>query len=186
MDNKGFKDLENFYLAYKSRFKEYMQINKLEDVPKILLMHWGGIVIETYIKHILVQISGAKKCNSSGNLWYTMDGFNYTIKQGNMRKNKYKNYICTENPGHAIEGGIRSIDFLNELITSNIKILRDVKVVEDPLRKESKNGFIDLRYIAPESVDRLDKLFIEWNESFKSLLKWLIENTKNIEVRMDE
>ena len=48
MDNKGFKDLEKFYLAYKSRFKEYIQINKLKDTPKILVMHWGGVVL----KHI--------------------------------------------------------------------------------------------------------------------------------------
>jgi hypothetical protein len=36
MDTKGFEDIENFYLAYKARFKEYGQINSLNDIPKVL------------------------------------------------------------------------------------------------------------------------------------------------------
>ena len=185
MDNKGFKDLENFYLAYKSRSNEYMKINKLEDAPKILLMHWGGVVIETYIKHILAKSSGAKK--QHGKFWYTIEKFNYIISQGNsLTKNNYKDYNCVENPGHEIENGIKSIDFLNDLITSNTKILEDIKIIADPLEKKAKYGFIDLRYVAPESIGKLDELFVQWDNSFKSLLKWLIENTKNIEVRLDE
>ncbi len=185
MDNKRFQNLENFYLVYKNRSKEYMQINKLNDTPKILLMYWGGVVIETYIKHIVLQNSGAKK--QYGELWYTIEKFNYIISQGNkLTKSDYKNYNCAKNPGHEIENGIKSIDFLNNLITSNTKILEDIKIISDPLEKRLKYGFIDLRYEVSENIDKLDELFSKWNDSFKNLLKWLIENTKNIEVRLDD
>ena len=132
-----------------------------------------------------MQSTGATKYN--GELWYTMERFNYIISQGNnLTRKNYPNYNCAKNPGHEIEKGIKSIEFLNNLITSNIKILEDIKTIADPLEKKEKWGFIDLRYVAPESIDKLDELFIKWNNSFKSLLKWLIINTKNIEVKLDE
>lgn len=183
MDTKGFEDIEKFYLAYKARFKEYGQINNLADIPKVLLMHWGGVVIEIYVKYLLVQNTGAAK--ELNKLWYTMDNFYSIIGGGNISKNKYCSYSCAKNPGHIIQNGVKSIDVLNDLLTDNISIIKDIKNITYPLGRETKNGFIDLRYTAPESIEDLDNLFTIWNNSFKHLLKWLIDNTKNIGVKLD-
>ncbi|MFT5874732.1 MAG: hypothetical protein ACI8WT_003709 [Clostridium sp.] len=184
MDAKGFEDIENFYLAYKARFKEYGQINSLKDIPKVLIMHWGGIIIEAYVKYLLVKNTGSEKDRKK--LWYTIEKFNDIVIQGNLPKNKYSEYSCAENPGHVIEKGVKSIDVLDDLLTDDTSIIDDIKNITYPLGKITKNGFIDLRYIAPESIEDLDDLFTIWNNSFKHLLKWLMDNTKYIGVKLDE
>jgi hypothetical protein len=180
MDNKGFEDIEDFYSAYNARFKEYRQIGSLNPIPKILIMHWGGIVIETYVKYLLVRNKGAKKERSK--LWYTLEKFNYIMSQGNLSKGNYPLYKCAENPQHSIEQGITQINFLNDLLTDDKKINDAINNVTYPLGRVTKNGFIDLRYVSPNQIINLDELFVKWNESFKCLLKWLVDNTKNIEV----
>lgn len=180
MDTKGFEDIEDFYLAYKARFKEYGQIKGLNSIPKILLMHWGGVVIETYVKTLLVRNKGAKKERSM--FWYTLEKFNYIMSQGNLNKADYKVHKCAKNPQHEIEYGITQIDVLNNLLTDADKIKEAINTITYPLGKQTKKSFIDLRYVSPDQISNLDELFAKWNESFKRLLKWLIDNTENIEV----
>lgn len=180
MDNKGFEDIEDFYSAYKARFKEYSQIKSLSPIPKILIMHWGGVVIETYVKTLLVRNTGAAKERCK--LWYTLDKFNDIMNQGNLSKAEYPTYKCAKSPQHNIELGITQIEFLNDLLSDDEKINKAINNITYPLGRETKNGFIDLRYVSPDQIINLDELFAKWNESFKRLLKWLMENTNNIEV----
>lgn len=100
MDNKGFEDIEDFYSAYNARFKEYRQIESLNPIPKILIMHWGGVVIETYVKFLLVRNKGAEK--ERAKFWYTLEKFNYIMSQGNLSKGEYPTYKCADNPQHNI------------------------------------------------------------------------------------
>lgn len=184
MDNKGFEDIEDFYLAYKARFKEYKQIKDLTPTLQILIMHWGGVIIENYVKFLLVRSTGAKKERTK--LWYTLGKFNYIIGQGNsLNKGDYPRYKCAENPQHKIEDGITKIEVLNNLLTDDDRIKQAVNTITYPLGIRTKNGFIDLRYVSPNQISDLDELFAKWNESFKRLLKWLIDNTENIEVSLD-
>ena len=180
MDTKGLEEIEDFYLAHKARFKEYGQIKGLNSIPKILIMHWGGVVIETYVKFLLVMNKGAKKERSM--LWYTLEKFNYIMSQGNLAKADYKEHKCATNPQHKIEDGIKQIYVLDNLLTDDDKIKESINTITYPLGKETKKSFIDLRYVSPDQISNLDELFVKWNESFKRLLKWLMDNTENIEV----
>lgn len=179
MDNKGFEEIEDFYSAYKARFKEYSQIKSLSPIPKILIMHWGGVVIETYVKTLLVKSKSAEK--EKCKLWYTLEQFDYIMNQGNLKVKDYPEE-CAKNPLHNIEQGITQIKNLNDLLSDDEKINKAINNVTYPLGRETKNGFIDLRYVSPNQISNLDELFAKWNESFKRLLRWLMDNTKNIEV----
>ncbi len=179
MDNKGFEDIEDFYSAYNARFKEYRQIEKLNPTPKLLIMHWGGVVIETYVKTLLAKNKGAEK--EKCKLWYTIDQFNCIVSRGNLKVKDYPKE-CAKNPQHNIEQGIIQIEFLNNLLTDDKKINDAINNVTYPLGRITKSGFIDLRYVSPNQIINLDELFVKWNESFKLLLRWLVDNTKNIEV----
>jgi len=137
------------------------------------------VVIETYVKTLLVKNKSAEK--EKCKLWYTLNQFNHILSQGNL-KVKYYPKECAKNPQHSIQEGIKQIDVLNNLLTDNDEMKHAINNVTYPLGRETKNGFIDLRYVSPNQISNLDELFAKWNESFKRLLKWLIENTNNIEV----
>lgn len=181
MDSKGFRDLENFDLAYKARLNEFMKIKNIDDAPKILMMHLGGIIIEIYVKSIIVKSKNIAKERKK--LWYTMDKYDFIMSKGNMKNPEYPSYSELSNPGHKIKNGIRAIDELSELLTNNSGIEECIENITYPLGQLCGKEFIDLRYISPCSVQNLDDLFETWNNSFEKLLKWSIKNSKEVEVR---
>ena len=71
---------------------------------------------------------------------------------------------------------------LDNLLTDHDEMKQAINNVTYSLGRETKNGFIDLRYVSPNQISNLDELFAKWNASFKRLLKWLIDDTNNIEV----
>lgn len=183
MDSKGFKDIEDFYSAHRERFKEYLDIEKIESKPKILMMHLGGVVIETYIKYVLKTEKSAEKVK--GKLWYTIEGFNIIKGSGNLNKREYAQYSCYEHKDHSIEKAIQDIDFLNDRLTDRRDIINDIKLIENPLN-EDRESFIDLRYKSVDNIDDVDEIFDRWQESFKRLLTWLRDNTSGVEINRGE
>ena len=179
MDSKGFKDIEDFYEAYKERLQEYLKIKEIKEQPKMLMMHLGGIVIETCLKDIVKREKSAEKVK--GSLWYTIQGFEAVKNKGNLKKGEFKPYSCCENPGHKIEKIIGEIRALNDILTDNPKIIEDIKIIQNPLEEESED-FIGLRYKASCNIDDFDSIFTKWDESFERLLKWIIKSAHNIEV----
>ncbi|MBM7835734.1 hypothetical protein [Clostridium sardiniense] len=179
MDSKGFRDIENFHEAYNERLNEYLCMKKIDDDMKVFLMHWGGIVIEIYLKSILVKVNGIKK--SHGNKkWYNSATHEDIMSRGNIKPKDFPEATC-ENPGHDIEKAIQKIVELNELLTDDIDMEKNLKLINNPLGE--KNGYIDLRYKSYNDIDGIDDLFERWEKSFRELYRWIIKNSKSIEVR---
>lgn len=179
MDSKGFKDIENYEDAYKERINEYMQISKLDNEMKILLMHLGGIVIEIYLKSILVKVNGIKKSHGKKK-WYNSATHEDIMSRGNIKTKDFPEATC-ENPEHDIEKAIKDINELNGLLTDNVNMEKNLKLINNPLGE--KNGYIDLRYKSYNDIDGIDDLFERWEKSFRELYRWIVKNSKNIEVR---
>lgn len=178
IENKGFRDIEDFYSAHRERLREYLKIKKIGDDPKILMMHLGGIIVETYVKYIIKNNNDAKKVR--GDYWYTERGFNSIMNNRNMPTKEYKNFSCYKNKRHSIEEAIKDVNDLNNRLTS-IDIINDIKLVQNPLNQD-RECFIDLRYKSSNNIDNLDEIYTRWEKSFKSLLRWLRENLEDVDV----
>ncbi|ELC8425240.1 hypothetical protein QYB63_001839 [Clostridium perfringens] len=174
MDRNGFKDIENFELAYKERLYEYNFINKKSSVGecRILLMHLGGIVLECYIKSIIINENKIVK-SKNNKFWYNEDRVNCIEQTAqNMRKIEMKN-ATKKNPGHSIREAICSIGVLDEILSDRTDIELHINRIQMPFGDERE--FIDLRYSNVEDKDELEKIFSEWKESFIKLKKWIVE-----------
>ena len=182
-DNYDFVDIEDYYSAYKDRLADYLNIfkNLKQDSQKVLLMHLGGIIIECYIKYIIVRVHDIKKSRRN-TLWYSEKVFNNISNQKNLEK-KYINEQATKNnPGHNIRKGIEEIDnSLKDVIEQDKNINKAIEIIQNPLLSlyKNKNGYdeieyIDLRYISSNEITNIDILFDEWKKYFSDLNKWLL------------
>ena len=182
-DNYDFVDIEDYYSAYKDILADYLNIfkNLKQDSQKVLLMHLGGIIIECYIKYIIVRVHDIKKSRRN-TLWYSEKVFNNISNQKNLEK-KYINEQATKNnPGHNIRRGIEEIDTsLKDVIEQDKNINKAIEIIQNPLLSlyKNKNGYdeieyIDLRYISSDEITNIDILFDEWKGYFSDLNKWLL------------
>lgn len=183
MESNGLNEIENFYIAYKERLNEYIFIEEKssDNEFRILLMHIGGIILECYIKSIIVEKKSIVKCKgNSGKHWYDEEKINSIEGLLQNEKSKALKEPTMLNPGHNIEKAIESIDqSLKEILASKDDIKEDIKIVQNPFRDQ--RSYIDLRYSATVDSNLVNNIFLEWRKSFKRLYKWIRETIKILE-----
>lgn len=166
MNSKDFKEIENFFDAYRARFREMFWLTKNGSDKKILIMHLGGIVIECLLKYrVIKEKNFVKKYKEE--FWYTQARLDTLLSIRNATKtHRRENGIA--NPGHKLIEIARLDNILNTKINNEERFVNDLEILYNPL--ERKNGsFIDLRYISDDEVEDLDNRFNKWNEVFNRM-----------------
>ncbi|MGL5749270.1 MAG: hypothetical protein ACRCXT_01995 [Paraclostridium sp.] len=173
---------ENFEYAYYSREEDLESLRNLDR--KILNMHLGGIVLECFVKYLIVNKYGMNKRRKSRiGEWYS----EYTInllrqKEQLLRQNgeqlkgkNYEEFSCNVGSKHNF------IDWIKEILifdTNNIN--EDLEIVYSPL---GENCFIDLRYVSESSIEEeeLNRLYIQWQNSYNNVMNWLNHQADNLQ-----
>ncbi|HAT4182593.1 hypothetical protein ACV3Z6_09645 [Clostridium perfringens] len=175
MDSNGFYDIEDFEIAYKERLYEYKFIEEKssEGEFRILLMHLGGIILECYIKSIIINKKNITKSRSGKRNWYSQEYFEYItqLKQCERKAEFDKRIPTEENPGHKIRDAICKISILNQVLNDRNDIEEDIRKIQNPFDDERE--FIDLRYSVTEDNEYTENVFKEWKESFINVYKWI-------------
>lgn len=181
MRDYGLIDIEDFEKAYKERFKDYIRLKKDYQDHPVMLMHLGGVIIECYLKSLI--ISKYKIKQRIKNDWYSEDSVKF-IKESrtNITKEQFRELKHDKgNPGHDIEKAYKQLDELDSLIASNIDLVKKISNIKNPIGKNFTN-FIDLRYETKESFEDINKKFEKWEKDFKEVLNWLKEHSSEVEV----
>lgn len=186
MRDYGLIDIEDFEKAYKERFKDYIKLKNDYKEHPIMLMHIGGIIIECFLKDLIVKKYNIKK--KKGNDWYTNDAVN-SIEQSrvNMDKKVLRSLRYGQdekdkgNPSHDIEIAYSQLKELNDLIATNEDLAKKIKHIKDPLNNDTYS-FIDLRYENINNFEDIEKKFEKWENDFKDVLNWLKQHSSEVEV----
>lgn len=172
---------EDFEEAYYSRKEDLESLNDIDR--KIMKMHWGGIVIECFVKYLTVEKYSMNKMRKSGKRKIAQLFSSYTeniLREKEqagcqLTKDDYDNYAFKLSEGH---------DFI-ALIENKLKfkipveIDYDLNIVYDPLEYEEENKcFIDLRYES-EDLSEIEVKYEQWKKSYKKVMIWL--HSLNIE-----
>ncbi len=183
MGNHIFIDIEDFQNAYEERLKTYMSLKKESENNEIMIMHLGGIIVECYLKGLIVKKYNITK-RKGINIWISQQQVNH-ILQFNQITNKQiiEQNLGIKNPGHNIIEAYKSLDEIKDLIASNEDLSKKFSYIYNPLRKE-KSSFIDLRYSTKSDFNNINEEFVEWTEDFKEIIRWLNKNGKLVEVEI--
>lgn len=185
-DPNGFEDLlEDYQKAYSERRKDLMHNIKKRN---IVSLHLGGIVIECFIKYLIVKKFTIKKVRTHGKLWYTEKDYNYLIGLRSTTRDQkdLSNQIkqkALHNPSHNLTEAIK--DYLGEI---DVVMPQDIRAklyrIEDPLNKsvadKRQESYIALRYYGEDQFGQ--DVYESWLKDFNELLKWLDNNTSLIRV----
>lgn len=164
MNSEDFKEIENFFEAYRARFIEVFWLIRNGGDKKILIMHLGGIAIECLLKYRVIKEKNIVKKYSK--YWYTQESIDKLLSIKNATKgDREENGIA--NPGHKLKDIAKLDDILNAKIT-NENFGKDLDILYNPLEKEN-GSFIELRYISDYDVEDLDNRFNKWNEVFNRI-----------------
>lgn len=178
-----FKDLEeDFFKAYRSRMKDFMELKKVSDKHETLIMHLGGVIIECYLKHLIVLKYGIKKYRYVKNTsyWFNEESVSLISSKRNSTKDFIRQNSEAKNPGHDLLYAIKSLSELDDLLVDNKEIMEKIKNIQDPLAK-NKSTYIDLRYRENQYFKGTD-IFDDWMKDFNEVIKWLLNKSQNIEV----
>lgn len=178
-----FKEIEeDFYKAYRSRMQDFMKLKNASDKSDVLIMHLGGIVVECYLKYLIVRKYGIKKYRYVKNTsyWFSDESVSLINKESNSTKDFIKNNSEARNPGHNLFDAIKSLNELNDIMTDDIDIMKKLQNIQNPLVKE-ETTYIDLRYRENEYFKNTNK-FDDWMEDFNGVMKWLLDKSKIVEV----
>lgn len=172
--NEKFKDIEeDFFEAYRSRLNDFMFLKNSKDNHKMLIMHLGGVIIECYLKHLIVRKYNIKKYIFAKNsmYWCSEETANQ-LNHNNLRNEDIKN--CSEllNPGHDLEEAIKALPELNNIINEDISI--KLRHIQDPLN-QNKPTYIDLRYRKNDFFDEAEKID-RWISDFIDIQIWIQSN----------
>ncbi|KYH30635.1 hypothetical protein CLTEP_25320 [Clostridium tepidiprofundi DSM 19306] len=174
----------NFEDIYESRKDDFETLTDHKINRKVLLMHIGGIVIECFVKYLIMyKYDITKRKLDKNNYWYDEDRFNKLIniestsgKQ--VDKKDYSKYALilyrNSHEGH---------DFCY-LIKEHLKFDRNniqdaLDTVYNPLGKD-KECFIDLRYYDEYSDEITEYIYNNWNISYNKVIKWLYKQSDTI------
>lgn len=156
---------EDFEEAYYSRKEDLESLNDIDR--KIMKMHWGGIVIECFVKYLVVEKYSMNKMRGIGEWFsnYTENLLREKEQEGQQLKKKdYENYACKLGRGHDFRNWIKEI-----LKFDTNQINEDLDIVYEPLDK----SFIDLRY-EPEDSQEIEDNYEKWKEAYNRVTRWLI------------
>lgn len=171
---------EDFEEAYYSRKEDLRSINNLNR--KIMEMHWGGIVIECFVKFLVIEKYSMNKMRKNNNKIaqlfsdYTENILREKENGGyQLTKNDYNDYGFKLSEGHNFIALIE-----NKLkITISGEIDYYLNIVYNPLEYEEQNKcFIDLRYES-EDLQGIEEKYQQWKTSYKKVMTWL--NSLDIE-----
>ncbi|MCR1875131.1 hypothetical protein NSA45_04605 [Paraclostridium bifermentans] len=181
MRDYGLIDIEDFEKAYKERFKDYQKLKRDYKDHPIMLMHLGGVIIECYLKSLIVKKYRIKQRIKRD--WYSEDSVRFINESRvNIDKTKFRELKYDKgNPGHDIEEAYKQLEELDSLIASNLELSKKFKRIKNPIGKEFTD-FIDLRYEIKDSFEDIDNEFEEWEKDFKDVLNWLKEHSSEVEV----
>lgn len=181
MGNYRFIDIENFENAYNERFQDYLNFSKNKQGHEIILMHLGGIIIECYLKSLIVKrYRVTKKLNNR--IWSSEQQINQlnSIDQLSNRQIVEQN-LGIQNPSHDIVKAYKKLESLENLISSNQQISMKFENINNPFGEEN-GSFINLRYSTKQNFNNIQQKFNEWEDDFRYVLRFLIEQSNNIEV----
>ena len=169
---------EDFGEAYHSRKKDLQSIDGIDR--KILKMHWGGVIVECFVKYLIVQkYSMNKRRKSKIGQWfsdYTENILREKEQQGHqLTGNDYKEYACDLESGHNFIMWIRKR--LKFTIAGEIDDA--LNIVYNPLEYEGKRCFIDLRYES-EHLQGIEDKYIKWKEAYDKVFTCLIGHLNNL------
>ncbi|MBF8984518.1 hypothetical protein IZY60_13310 [Lutibacter sp. B2] len=174
----GFEDLdEDYNKVYHERKRDLAHnINN----RNILSMHLGGIIIECYLKNLVIKKFRITKTRLK-NLWYGEQLYNALNSQNNLRNPELKKDAII-NPGHNLVTTIKDhLEELDAVMPSDI--VEKLKRIEDPLNKSNEtkriSTYIDIRYCA-ENLFNQDH-YNQWFSAFIDVLKWLDDNVSLIQ-----
>lgn len=177
--NIKIQDLEEDFLkAYKSRMNDFLYLQEKKDDHKILIMHLGGIIIECYLKHLIVKKHDIKK-----HYFYENQDVKKIIWCSEqtaliLNNNNNDNKILVENPKHNLMKAIKQLPELDKTMSAKKDIRLKLINIQDPLNKR-KPTYIDLRYMENDIFDEKEK-FEKWMDDFKYILNWIKINSKDI------
>lgn len=169
--DSAFDKIENFSGAYKSRLKDFRILTQ-DNKRKIISMHLGGIIIECFLKMLIVQkydIIGRRNFD-----WFSFEAVKELSLQDNVLKEEYKAKATLNNPSHYFNKALELLG-LSDNLPDNI--VKKINLVYNPLT--NTNNFIDLRYIDEKDMEL--EQFKEWLNSFKEVHNWLNEQKQRIE-----
>jgi len=171
--NGVFVRIEEFSEAYESRIEDFILVAK-ENRRKTLSMYLGGVVIECFLKKLLVQkynIAGRKGIK----YWYDLNIIEELSEKDNVLKEEYKEKRIMDNPYHDYSKALELLG-LSDNLPENIE--NKIKLVYNPLKQE-KTDFTDLRYRAEKDIETEE--FEEWLASFREVHNWINDQKQRIE-----
>lgn len=174
-----FEYIENYDLAVEARLTEFKNINKLRDNFEILLMHLGGIIIECYLKKIIIDKKKIKYSADCNCYWFDDKGLDVALAYKQVSNSQKKRLKVCNNPSHDIGKAINEIYELRELMADNERIIECINIVQKPLEDST---YIDLRYKSSKEYSHLNEKFQVWFLAFRELFVWIKNNKQYIEV----
>lgn len=112
MDIKPFN--ESFGLALEARrrdFKVLYDCNKMSNDHECLLMHLGGIVVECFLKDLIVNRYGI--AYKRDKYWYSSKAHSKLSTKSNIKKKEYRDGATVDNPGHDLLLALQLLEKLN-------------------------------------------------------------------------
>lgn len=181
MGNYTFVDIEDFQNAYKERLKTYRELEKQYEGHEIILMHLGGIIIECFLKDLIVRKHKITK-RIGVKIWNTdQQVLQINANHQLSKKNIVKENLGINNPEHNLIEAYKKLDEIKDLIASNEDLGRRFEYINNPLKKQG-SSFIDLRYSTKSDFNNIEEEFELWKNDFKEILVWLANNSRIIEV----
>lgn len=186
MSNNLYDINEDFEGAYKSRLKEFLYLQNANVMDhEVLLMHLGGVIIECYLKHLIIKRFEIKKTASGKKGWYWLNDDNIEkaiLHDGqNLNKQTVTDFASVKRPDHSLSDCIRAIPEFNAVLLPETELIEKLENVCNPLNTKS-GSFIDLRYRNSKCFENDSAKFHTWLSDFKELLKWIENNKQIIEV----
>ncbi len=162
------RDIEDFFDAYKVRYVELIKIKNHMPDSRILIMHFGSVIIECLLKYKLVKEKNYQKAYKR-QWWYTEHEAHDVINRL-LENNQIKDTLLTrdifKNPGHKLLDIAREIEVINNMLEPGNELDRDLNILYNPCGIDN-HCFIDLRYINDNNINDLDDIFEKWSTSFE-------------------
>lgn len=168
--------IEDLQEVYESRKEDFNILEGFNINRRVLMMHLGGIVIECFVKSIILYKFGITKRRKGVNgLWYNEESYGNILHiERTLNQVTKREYVDN---GLIVFGGAKEGHDFPTLIQKHLGFDRatiqdDLDRVYNPLEK-GNDCFIDLRYCDENDVEITDELYMEWKESFNNLCIWM-------------
>jgi hypothetical protein len=148
----GSSSMEDYYTAFLQRIEDVTVLD--ENKRRIAATHFGGVVVECLLKHIILTTSLPKGVRKE---WKTD-----TCDPGHT----------ITNPGHSYNEALRRCNTLRSRGEQFPFVLKWLNDVENP-----EGHFINMRYVGNEPDDAKYK---RWLDSYHKLVRWLLKQATTL------